>query len=139
MPINLALSSHFSADSPTRTAWRALPSQLHHGGLRRTGSPAPPSSGKARMRSAAPRWAGCAHAPAGGALRVRGGVPAQLEVYGGAQTHARWRRCQFRLFVREVDPGPPPSPPPPPSRRAPAAPGHGPGLRSPLQAAYHRR
>lgn len=101
--------------------------------------PAPTSSGKARMRSSAPRWEGCAHAPEGGALRVRGGVPAQLEAYGGAQTHARRCRCQFRLFVREVDPGPPPSPPPPPSRRAPAAPGHGPGLRPPLQAAHHRR
>lgn len=44
---------------------------------------------------------------------MRGGVPAQLEAYGGAQTHARRCRCQFRLFVREVDPGPPPSPPPP--------------------------
>uniref|UniRef100_A0A8D2B5C8 Ras-related protein Rab-35 n=1 Tax=Sciurus vulgaris TaxID=55149 RepID=A0A8D2B5C8_SCIVU len=56
--------------------------------------------------------------------------------------------CQFRLFVREVDPPLPEQPggscgsrgqyrPRPPARTAPAR--HGPGLRPPLQAAHHRR
>lgn len=56
--------------------------------------------------------------------------------------------CQFRLFVREVDPPLPEQPggscrsrghhrPRPPARASPAR--HGPGLRPPLQAAHHRR
>lgn len=56
--------------------------------------------------------------------------------------------CQFRLFVREVDPPLPEQPggscgsrgqyrPRLPARTAPAR--HGPGLRPPLQAAHHRR
>lgn len=56
--------------------------------------------------------------------------------------------CQFRLFVREVDPPLPEQPggscgsrgqhrPRPPARPSPAR--HGPGLRPPLQAAHHRR
>lgn len=56
--------------------------------------------------------------------------------------------CQFRLFVREVDPPLPEQPggscgsrgqhrPRLPARASPAR--HGPGLRPPLQAAHHRR
>uniref|UniRef100_A0ABI7ZW53 RAB35, member RAS onco family n=1 Tax=Felis catus TaxID=9685 RepID=A0ABI7ZW53_FELCA len=56
--------------------------------------------------------------------------------------------CQFRLFVREVDPPLLKQPggscgsrgqhrPRPPARSSPAR--HGPGLRPPLQAAHHRR
>lgn len=79
---------------------------------------------------------------AGWPRRMRGGVPAQLAAFGGG-AHAQRRRCQFRLFVREVDPARSrrrrPLPPRSAARGRSRRPGHGQGLRSPLQAAHHRR
>lgn len=94
-------------------------------------SPSPRAPRRVRMRAGS----GAVHArPRAGAA----GGPRRI-------AHARRHRCQFRLFVREVDPARRsrrrPLPPPRSLRRPGRSrrPGHGPGLRSPLQAAHHRR